>query len=293
MKALCWALALFWSIGSVVAAPANERPYRILVTNDDGIEAPGIAALATALKALGEVVVVAPKTDQSGRAHSTSIATGIASVAPFMRDGVQFGLAVDGTPADCVLVAIYWLHGGGKFDVVVSGINYGANLGAASLYSGTVGAALEGSLAGVPAIAFSQDHKRKDYTRSATIAAGIVERVLQQGLPQYTFLNVNIPGGELKGVKVAPMGYSNQALDRFEPIGGASDGSTGLKIKLKRETQQISETDTPFYMDGYVTITPLQADWTAHQDIKVLKKWPPLELPAEPEAPAAQQATPH
>ena len=69
-------------------------------------------------------------------------------------------------------------------------------------------------------------------------------------------------------------------------------GTTGLTIKLKRETQQISETDTPFYWDGYVTITPLQTDWTAHQDIKVLKKWPPLELPVEPEAPAAQQATP-
>jgi len=279
MKVLCWALALFCFVGSAVAAPAKERPYRILVTNDDGIAAPGIAALATALREIGEVVVVAPKTDQSGKAHSTSIfMTGVPSVAPVTHDGGVFGHAVDGTPADCVLLAIYWLQADRKFDVVVSGVNYGANLGTSSLYSGTVGATVEASLAGVPAIAVSQDHRLSDFTRSATIAAGIVERVLQDGLAPYTFLNVNIPGGELKGVKVAPMGNSNQTLDRFEPMGSATDGSTGLKLKLKRETTFMPETDTAFYMDGYVTITPLQADWTAHQDIKVLKKWP-LELP--------------
>jgi 5'-nucleotidase len=284
MRTLHWALLLLAGfVGAAAAEPATDRPYRILVTNDDGIDAPGLAALVTALKPLGEVIVVAPKGDQSGRAHSTSIATGIASVVPLTRDGTVFGHAVDGTPADTVLLALYWLHPDKKFDIVVSGINYGANLGAASLYSGTVGAALEGALAGLRAIAVSQDHKRADYSRSATIAAALVERVLREPPTPYTFLNVNIPGGELKGVKVAPMGNSNQGLERFEPAGTASDGSTGLKIRLKRETVQLPETDTAFYLDGYVTITPLQADWTAYESLRALKTWAPaLPLPKTP-----------
>lgn len=272
--------------GSAAAGPTRERPYRILVTNDDGIEAPGIAALAGALRRLGDVVVVAPKTDQSGKAHATSLFTaGVPSVAPFMRDGGVFGYAVDGTPADCVLVAMHWLPSDRKFDIVVAGINYGANLGTASLYSGTVGATLEASLAAVPAIAFSQDHHRKDFTRSATIAAAIVERALNNGLAPYTFLNVNIPGGDLKGVRIAAMGSSNQSMDAIVATGSAADGTTGLKMKLKRESQVMVDTDTAYYLDGYVTVTPLQVDWTAHQDIRVLKQWA-LQLPADATAPA-------
>jgi 5'-nucleotidase len=281
------ALALVLSIGSACAEPAHAPHYRILVTNDDGIDAPGIAALAEALSTLGEVVVVAPGTDQSGKAHATSVFTsGVPSVKALMRDGGVFGYAVDGTPADCVMLAVHWLQPDRKFDVVVSGINYGANLGTSSLYSGTLGAALEGTLAGIPSIGVSQDHHRKDFTRSAAIALSIVERVLRDGLAPYTFLNVNIPGGELKGVKIAPMGSSNQALDGFVPMGSAADGTTGLKMKLKRATEVMADTDTAFYLDGYVTVTPLQADWTAYQDIKVLRNWA-IPLPAGSGAAAA------
>ena len=275
--------------GSAAAEPTRDRPYRILVTNDDGIEAPGIAALAGALRRLGDVVIVAPKSNQSGKAHATSLfAAGVPGVAPFMRDGSVFGYAVDGTPADCVLVAMYWPPSDRKFDIVVAGINYGANFGAASLYSGTVGAALEASLAAVPAIAFSQDHHRKDFTRSATIAAAIVEHVLHSGLAPYTFLNVNIPDGDLKGVRIAPMGNTNLSMDAVVPTGSAADGTTGLKMTLKRDDSQvIVDTDTAYYLDGYVTVTPLQVDWTSYQDIRVLKQWA-LQLPAEATAPAGR-----
>lgn len=284
-------VALFFLVGAAIPAPTSAQPCRILITNDDGIEAPGIEALAKALGTLGEVVVVAPRTDQSGKARSTSILqSGVPSITPLMRDGGVFGYSVDGTPADSVLAAIYWLQSDRKFDIVVSGINYGANPGTHSLYSGTVGATVEAALAGIPAIAFSQDHRRADYTRSALIATRIVEHVLRHGLAPYTSLNVNIPGGELRGVKVAPMGNSYQRVDRFEPLGSANDGSTGLKLKLKRETEVMSETDTAYYLDGYVTITPLQVDWTAHQYIKTLKTWP-LELLVPIEEIAIQAAS--
>jgi 5'-nucleotidase len=256
------------------APPAPEKHYRILVTNDDGIDAPGIVALAAAMKPLGEVVVVAPKTDQSGKAHSTSIGTGVASIVPVDRDGARFGYAVEGTPTDCVLVALYWLSRDAKFDLVVSGINRGANVGVGSLYSGTVGAALEGAIAKIPSIAFSQDTQRKEYAVSAQVAASVVARALKEGMAPYTFLNVNIPAGELKGVKVAPMGDGFYTLDRFDPI----EGTTGVKPVLKRATQFLPDRDTALYADGYVTIAPLQVDWTARDSVKPIERWL-LELP--------------
>ncbi len=275
----CTLLAFALAACALQPAPPQARTYRILITNDDGIEHEGITALAAALGQLGEVVVVAPKTDQSGKSHSISILNGVASVMPVMRDGVRFGYAVDGTPADCVLLALYWPPIAGKFDVVVSGINYGTNVGVASLYSGTVGATVEGALADIPSVAFSQDARLKEYGRSAAIAAKIVERVLKEGVPSRSFLNVNIPAGELKGFRVAPMGDSFYVLDRFETFGAASDGSTGVKLKLKRGTEFLPERDTDLYADGYVTLTPLQADWTARDFIESLQKWS-LELPA-------------
>lgn len=286
MKFVCWLLAFL--IGAANASP----PYHILVTNDDGIGSPGIAALAAALGELGDVVVVAPKSDQSGMARaSTVFQTGVPGVVPLLRDGRLFGYAVDGTPTDCVLVGMRWLRPDRKFDIVVSGINFGANLGTTTLYSGTVGAAVEAALAGIPAVAVSQDHRRKDYTRSATIATRIVERVLRQGLAPNTLLNVNIPAGNLRGVKVAPTGSSDLALDRFEPIGRAADGSTGLKLKLKRATQWQADTDTAYYMDGWVTVTPLQADLTARSDIGVIQSWA-LELPPPDATPANSPLAP-
>jgi len=254
---------------------------RVVLTNDDGIDAPGIAALAEAMKPFGEVVVVAPKTDQSGKSHSISILGGLPKILSVEHDGKPFGTAIDGTPADCVLAAVYWLSRDRKFDLVVSGINRGTNVGIGSFYSGTVGAALEGSLAKIPSIAFSQDSKRKEYAVSAQIAASIVERALHEGLAPYTFLNVNIPAGEPKGVKVAPMGDALYLLDHFDTSGDV------VKPVLKPGTQFLPDRDTALYADGYVTVAPLQVDWTARDEVKTIERWS-LGLPAAAEPPAVK-----
>jgi len=134
------------------------------------------------------------------------------------------------------------------------------------------GAALEGALAKIPSIAFSQDSQRKEYALSAQIAAKIVERALHEGLAPYTFLNVNIPAGEPKGVKVAPMGDAFYLLDRFETSGDQ------VKPILKRGVEFMKDRDTAFYAEGYVTVAPLQVDWSANDSINAIDGWQ-LELP--------------
>jgi 5'-nucleotidase len=260
------------------AAPRTE-PYRILVTNDDGIESPGIAALAAALKPLGEVTVVAPAKNQSGASHSITILSGIGGIVPVMRDGAVFGHAVPGTPADSVLAGLYWLKKGTKLDLVVSGINYGTNVGNGAYYSGTVGAAMEGALAGIPGIAFSQDAKLKeDYARSAVVAAHIVKAALARGLPPRSYWNVNIPAGELKGIRVLPVGGDYYILDRIDTAGAATDGTTGIKPKLKIGTEFPAGSDSEAYAQGYVTIAPLQLDIADRAQIKAVGGWN-LQLP--------------
>lgn len=292
MRKTPWILVFVALLGACALAPSAPNPAaaphtpRILVTNDDGIESAGIAALAAALKPLGEVVVVAPAKNQSGASHSITILSGLAEIKPVMRDGALFGHSVSGTPADAVLTALYWTHRGAKFDLVVSGINYGTNVGIASHYSGTVGATVEAVLAGIPGIAFSQDAKLKDdYARSAAVAAGIVEQALKNRLAPGVFLNVNIPHGELKGIKVLPDAGSYYIVDRVDPVGAATDGSTGLKPRMKIGTEFPPGSDTEAYAQGYVTIAPLQVDWTDRPALKAVAKWP-LALPA-PAAPAA------
>jgi 5'-nucleotidase len=251
---------------------------RILVTNDDGIGSQGIAALVAALKPLGEVVVVAPASDQSGASHSISVLKGVSGMSMVTRDGTSFGQAVNGTPADCVLTAIHWLHRERPFDLVVSGINHGTNVGAASLYSGTVGATVEAALSNIPAIAYSQDARRKEYEVSARIAAMLAARVLKEGLAPHSMLNVNVPAGEIKGIRVAPMGDSMYVVDRFEPDGEANDGSTGLTLKIKRGADFLPDSDTTYYAEGYVTVAPLQVDWTARESLERIRRWS-LALP--------------
>jgi 5'-nucleotidase len=261
--------------------PEAPHSYRILVTNDDGIEAPGIAALAAALKPLGEVVVAAPKVNQSGMAHAISVLGKVPSVTPVMRDGALFGYAVEGTPTDSAYVGMMWPAPGKKVDVVVSGINFGTNVGDASLYSGTVGAALEGALNHVPSIAISQDSRSKTYDVAASVAATVVARVLAEGLPDGVFLNVNVPAGEIKGIRVAPMGGSYYIPDGWETLGAATDGSTGLRLRLKPNTSLPPGSDSAYYAEGWATIAPLQANWGATSSVDALARrdWSLPEAP--------------
>jgi 5'-nucleotidase len=196
-----------------------------------------------------------------------------------MRDGALFGYAVPGTPADAVLAGLFWVKKDAKFDLVVSGINYGTNVGNGAYYSGTVGAAMQGALGGIPGIAFSQDAKLKeDYARSATVAAAIVKSILQHGLPADSYWNVNIPAGELKGIKVLPVGGDYYVLERVDTAGAASDGTTGIKPKMKIGTEFPAGSDTEAYVQGYVTIAPLSLDITDRAQLKAVGAWD-LQLP--------------
>src|SRR5262245_31551926 len=179
---------------------------RILVTNDDGILAPGIAALAEALAPLGEIEVVAPESGQSGAAHA------ITFMAPLITQrvtvgGALAGWSVDGSPADCVKLAVCELCGG-RPDLVVSGINAGSNRGVDVIYSGTVAAAVEAAFIGIPSIAVSLEASAElDFARAARHARTIVERAIELAIPPGTVLNVNIPRldrGDPRGVKIVP-----------------------------------------------------------------------------------------
>src|SRR5687767_15290444 len=178
---------------------------RILVTNDDGVRSEGILKLADALRPLGEVTIVAPLNEASAIGHALTLRRPL-HLEPF---GDQI-FAVDGTPTDCVNIAVTKVLDG-KPDLIVSGINKGWNIGDDVTYSGTVSAALEGALLGVPSVAFSAPRVKDscDFTTGAEAAAVITRAVLEQGMPKFTLLNVNVPIGASRGMRITVQGRRN------------------------------------------------------------------------------------
>lgn len=247
---------------------------RILVTNDDGILAPGIEALARALQPLGEVEVVAPESVQSGAAHA------ITFNAPLMCervsvDGEFFGWSVDGSPADCVKLGVHELCAE-RPDLVVSGINAGANRGVDVIYSGTVAGAVEAAFIGIPSVAISLEAAGGfDFPRAGTIARDIVARALEIGVDPGTVLNVNIPrldGDDPRGVKVvrqstAPWtdSYDRRADPRGRPYFWLTDQG-------ERGRAEPPNTDLAALRAGFVTITPLQHDLTEYKQLDRLDR---------------------
>ena len=246
----------------------------ILVTNDDGILAPGIAALAEALGPLGTVEVVAPESVQSGAGHA------ITFNAPLMcdrvsLDGEPFGWSVDGSPADCVKLGVHELCES-RPDLVVSGINSGANRGVDVIYSGTVAGAVEAAFIGIPSLAISLETVGGfDFDRAGQIAREVVERALEIGIDPGTVLNVNIPGvgrGEPRGFKVVRQStapwtdrYDRRADPRGRPYFWLTDEGD-------RGAGDDPETDLVALRAGYVTITPLQHDLTEYKQLDRYKQ---------------------
>lgn len=273
----CMAITLlcFVSIG-VSSQPAqpdqSTRVYRILLSNDDGIASPLLAVLHRELTLLPgvEVVVAAPDENQSGSSHSST--GGELVVERFNLDGDFFGYAVHGRPADAVRFGLIELGKEDPFDLVVSGINRGANVGDVSHLSGTVGAAMEGIYQGVPAIAISQDTTDVDTVASAKFAAQLVALYVEQGASKDVMLSINIPGGELRGVRVRPMGDSYLQTAGYELLEQAENRSVYERRRAIVQSTDTS-TDTYAYQQGYITITPLKFDWTDHDYIERVESW--------------------
>ncbi len=245
---------------------------RLLLTNDDGVYAPGLAALHAALAGEHEVVVVAPETEQSAVGHAITLADPIRVRRLGPRTGFD-GWAITGTPADCVKLAVSELLPQAP-DLVVSGINLGANVGVNVLYSGTVSAASEGSILGLPSVALSLAFTpatldNPDFSFAAGFATYLVEQYPSLGLPPEVSLNVNfppLPGEKVKGVRFTRQ--SNARLkERFhrrtDPRGHLYFWQGG---EMMGRDGDAATTDFPALLAGYVTVTPVRHDLT-HEDI--------------------------
>jgi 5'-nucleotidase len=239
----------------------------ILVTNDDGIHAAGIKALAAALAALGEVHVVAPDREVSACAQSLTLKH------PLRADKIQEQVhAVDGTPADCVNLALVKLLPR-RPDLVVSGINRGANLGEDVFYSGTIGGAREGTFFGVPSIAVSLASRAEaDFAAAAEFSARLARLVLARGLPERTLLNVNVPPGTPAGVMITVQGrreHEGTILEGVDPR-----RRTYYWIEEGSDRWLTDETsDIHAIRQGYISITPLHTDTTHHAALSSLRAW--------------------
>lgn len=235
---------------------------RILVTNDDGVRSEGLHVLADALRGLGEVTIVAPQVEASAIGHALTLRR------PLRLEllGESF-YEVDGTPTDCVSIAITQLYKGMP-DLIVSGINKGYNLGDDVTYSGTVAGALEGALLGIPSIAVSLErtYEQYDFGPAAAAAASVAELVLPVGLSARRFLNINVPSGQPKGMRVTFQAKRNhvtvvsERLDpRNKPYYWIEEGEDAWEPHDQSDYQAVK--------DGYVSVTPLQPDLTDYDSM--------------------------
>jgi 5'-nucleotidase len=241
----------------------------ILVTNDDGVHAPGIKALAAALAGLGTVHVVAPDREVSACAQSLTLKH------PLRADRIDERVhAVDGTPADCVNLAFVKLLPR-RPDLVVSGINRGANMGEDVFYSGTVGGAREGTFFGVPSIAVSlaaREAKDLDYAPAAAFAAKLASIVLAKGLPERTLLNVNVPPGTPKGVAVTAQGRREHEGTIFEGLDPRRRTYYWIEEGNDRWlTDEVSDINA--VRKGLISVSPLQSDTTHHAVLPAFRAW--------------------
>ncbi len=241
---------------------------RILVTNDDGISSQGLAALAKALEAVGEVTVVAPATEQSASAHSLTLSR------PLRIHKIDdHHYSVDGTPTDCVTLALTKILADRLPQIVVSGINYGPNLGDDVTYSGTVAGALEASVFNLPGIAISLATRNDfDFTHAATFAAELTRKVLKEGLPEGTILNVNVPPGEIRGSRITHQGIKiarTQIIEGIDPRGRPYYWIGEQYTSWKKD----EGSDYAAIEQGLVSITPLRTDMTDYQSLEKLRSW--------------------
>jgi len=253
----------------------SNKPL-ILITNDDGITAPGIRTLIDVMNSVGDVVVVAPDSPQSGMGHAITVNSTLFVEKVKVNGGAQIEYSCSGTPADCVKLAVDQILER-KPDLCVSGINHGSNSSINVIYSGTMSAAIEAGIEGIPAIGFSL----LDYSWNANFEASkkyvkiIAENVIKEGLPKDVVLNVNIPNlpeKELKGIKICRQARANWVEEfdkRTNPQGRVYYWLTGKFVNLDHG----EDTDEWALKNGYISVVPVQFDLTAHHSIQTLKTW--------------------
>ncbi|HEU4938148.1 MAG TPA: 5'/3'-nucleotidase SurE [Vicinamibacterales bacterium] len=260
---------------SAAAAAPPQPPFRILVTNDDGVRAPGILAVAQALQSMGEITIAAPSENQSGKGHSIVTSDPIFVDQVTLTGGLR-GFSIVATPATCVKVGVRALMAS-RPDLVVSGINRGYNLGMVTYVSGTVGAAREAALMGIPAIASSLSVDETNYAAAAEIVRQVAGMVRQRGLDAGVLLNVNVPPGSqtaIKGVRVTRQS-AQSGEERFEE----QRSPTGRRMFWsiwKDPTGDVEGTDVWATEHGFASITPLRA---SEFDAKTYEAWEQMKVP--------------
>lgn len=242
---------------------------RILITNDDGIHSDGLITLERALRELGDVYVVAPASEMSGASHSLTLARPLR-----IRQIDSRHWTVDGTPTDCVTLALHKiLEEEQRPDVCVSGINHGGNLGDDATYSGTVAGALEATILGVPGLAVSLVARENfEFEEAARFAVLATQKILNEGMPEGTLLNMNVPQGEINGVKVTRQGIKNARPVITEHIDPRGKPYFWIGEQYFRSNAE-DGTDYRAIENGYVSITPLKSDMTDHALLSGLESW--------------------
>lgn len=250
------------------------KPPSILITNDDGIYAPGIAQLYKSLKDIGLVTVVAPLVEKSAVGHAITISDPL-RVVEVERDGEFFGYAVNGTPADCIKLGVQCILEN-KPDIVISGINLGPNTATNIIYSGTVSAAAEAIIMGIPAMAVSlTSFTSHEFAYAGKIANQITKEILKHGLPKETLLNVNVPAvleKDINDIVITKQGKGRyqEAFDkRIDPNNRTYYWLTGKKMLLDKD----ANVDDLAIMNNNVSITPIHYDLTNYNFLEELNKW--------------------
>lgn len=247
----------------------SSDKIRILITNDDGYHSEGIIALENALSEIGDVYVVAPASEMSGASHSLTLSRPLR-----IRQIDARHWTVDGTPTDCVTLALNRiLPPDERPHICASGINHGPNLGDDATYSGTVAGALEATILGVPGLAFSLVVSRShDFSESINVAKEITQKAITEGLPANTLLNINIPKGAPRGFRITKQGFKDARpviSEHIDPRGKLyywiGEQRNGFHAEGGTDFEAIDE--------GFVSVTPMRSDLTNHQAIDLLKKW--------------------
>ena len=249
----------------------DQKAYRILITNDDGIQSEGIRQLALAVAEFAQVVVVAPAKNESGASQSSRIFAVRAQVTPFdMGDSVS-AYAFNSTPADCVAFGLKIFGEDEPFDLVLSGVNEGGNVGSSYLYSGTIGAAFQALVEDIPAIAVSQDTHRDTFAVTTEFTVKVIKSVLAEPIRAGELLSINVPAGDILSVKVLPADLQpyNIKLERLEDESG-----TFYKPSIHPLDEPYEGHDIQSFREGYITVTPLTLDRTAYDSLDELSQRP-------------------